>query len=70
MHLPKHDTPVILVDEKGDEYKTKFLVGKSGLSGGWRAYSIAHNLCEGDALVFQFVRPSKAKVIVSAYASC
>ena len=41
---------------------TKYLVGKTGLSGGWRAFSIAHNLIEGDILVFELVQPTKFMV--------
>ncbi|KAG5629112.1 hypothetical protein H5410_000829 [Solanum commersonii] len=33
-HLPKHDANIVLVDEDGDEFSTKYLIGKSGLSGG------------------------------------
>lgn len=62
MHLPKYDTTIILVDKRGAEYKTKFLVGKTGLSGGWRGFSIAHNLLEGDVLVFGLVQPTKFMV--------
>lgn len=37
---------------------------KTGLSGGWRGFSIAHKLLEGDALVFQLIKPCKFKVIL------
>ncbi|KAK1423833.1 hypothetical protein QVD17_19142 [Tagetes erecta] len=63
-HLPKHDETVVLVDENGQESSTKFLVDKSGLSGGWRGFSIAHRLIEGDALVFQLVDRWKFKVYI------
>ncbi|KAG5625152.1 hypothetical protein H5410_010370, partial [Solanum commersonii] len=33
-HLLKHDANVVLVDEDGAEFSTKYLIGKSGLSGG------------------------------------
>ncbi|KAH0764502.1 hypothetical protein KY285_000373 [Solanum tuberosum] len=61
-HLPKHDANIILVDEDGDEFSTKYLIGKSGLSGGWRGFSIAHNLVENDVLVFQLIETCKFKV--------
>uniref|UniRef100_M1DKF3 DNA binding protein n=1 Tax=Solanum tuberosum TaxID=4113 RepID=M1DKF3_SOLTU len=51
-HLPKHDANVVLVDEDGDEFSTKYLIGKNGLSGGGRGFSIAHNLVENGVLVF------------------
>ncbi|PWA52361.1 B3 DNA binding domain-containing protein [Artemisia annua] len=49
--LPKHDETIVLVDEDGQEFNTKFLVGKIGLSGGWRGFSIAHKLLEGDVYI-------------------
>ncbi|XP_027105925.1 B3 domain-containing protein Os01g0234100 isoform X1 [Coffea arabica] len=64
IHLPKKDGIVVLVDENGEEYKTKYLVEKNGLSGGWRGFSIAHNLLEGDVLVFQLIKPCVLKVYI------
>lgn len=61
-HLPKHDDTVVLVDEKNEEFGTNFLVDKNGLSGGWKGFSIAHNLLEKDVLVFQLIEPCKFKV--------
>ncbi|XP_015169163.1 B3 domain-containing protein Os01g0234100-like [Solanum tuberosum] len=63
-HLPKHDDIVVLVDENDEESPTKYLVDKNGLSRGWRGFSIAHNLLEGDVLVFQLIQPSKFKVFI------
>lgn len=62
VHLPKQDDTIALVDEDKQEYKTKYLVNKNGLSGGWRGFSIAHKLLEGDVLIFQLVEPRKLKV--------
>ncbi|KAJ0823973.1 putative transcription factor B3-Domain family [Helianthus annuus] len=64
-HMPKQDETVVLLDENDQEFNTKFLVDKTGLSGGWRGFSIAHNLLEGDALVFQLVDRWKFKVKMS-----
>ncbi|XP_057965292.1 B3 domain-containing protein Os01g0234100-like [Malania oleifera] len=64
MHLPKHDATVVLEDESNKEYETKYLVGKTGLSGGWRGFSIAHKLLTEDVLVFQLVKPTKFKVYI------
>ncbi|KAL3515265.1 hypothetical protein ACH5RR_022167 [Cinchona calisaya] len=64
LHLPKKDDIVVLVDENDQEYKTKYLVEKNGLSGGWRGFSIAHNLLEGDVLVFQLIKPCVLKVYI------
>ncbi|ESR36282.1 hypothetical protein CICLE_v10030084mg, partial [Citrus x clementina] len=63
-NLPKQDTMIVLEDESGSEYDTKYLVEKIGLSAGWRGFSIAHKLVEGDALVFHLVTPSKFKVYI------
>ncbi|XP_049350426.1 B3 domain-containing protein At5g42700-like [Solanum verrucosum] len=63
-HLPKHDANVVLVDEDGAEFSTKYLIGKSGLSGGWRGFSIAHNLVENDVLIFQLIETCKFKVYI------
>ncbi|CAK9150779.1 unnamed protein product [Ilex paraguariensis] len=68
LHLPSYDATVILVDECGDEYETKYLLGRHGLSGGWRAFSISHRLRKGDLLVFHLVGTCKLKVhIVRVY---
>ncbi|WMV12761.1 hypothetical protein MTR67_006146, partial [Solanum verrucosum] len=66
-HLPNHDDNVILVDE--DEFSTKYLIDKNRLSvwgggGGWRGFSIAHNLVENDVLVFQLIETCKFKVYI------
>lgn len=61
-YLPKHDETVYLVDEQEEEYLTKYLALKTGLSGGWRGFSIEHKLVDGDALVFHLIEPAKFKV--------
>ncbi|KAJ0681015.1 putative transcription factor B3-Domain family [Helianthus annuus] len=63
-HMPKQDETIVLVDEDGKEFNTKFLVEKTGLSSGWRAFSIGHKLREGDALVFQLIDSWKFKVYI------
>ncbi|OMO94061.1 hypothetical protein CCACVL1_06206 [Corchorus capsularis] len=70
-YLPKHEKSIItLVDEEGEEFPTIYLLEKTGLSGGWRGFSIDHNLVDGDALVFQLVAPTEFKVyIIRAYES-
>ncbi|XP_021279764.1 B3 domain-containing protein At3g19184-like isoform X3 [Herrania umbratica] len=69
-HLPDQDEMITLVDEKGEEFPTKYLAEKTGLSGGWRGFSLDHNLVDGDALVFQLVTPTEFKVyIIRAYES-
>lgn len=53
---------VLLVDENEKEYKTKYLARKSGLSGGWRRFSIDHKLQVKDVLVFHLIQECKFKV--------
>ncbi|KAJ0010677.1 hypothetical protein Pint_34428 [Pistacia integerrima] len=55
---------MVLEDESGKEYETKYLAEKVGLSAGWRGFSIAHKLVERDVLVFHLVGPSKFKVYI------
>ncbi|MCD7455886.1 hypothetical protein HAX54_029988 [Datura stramonium] len=64
LHMPRHDIAVTLVDESQEEYKTKYLAERNGLSGGWRGFSLAHDLVEGDVLVFQLFRFCKLKVYI------
>ncbi|PIN06059.1 hypothetical protein CDL12_21400 [Handroanthus impetiginosus] len=62
-HLPECDATVVLVDDNEQESDTRFLAEKHGLSAGWRGFSLAHKLLEGDVLVFQLIEPCKFKVI-------
>ena len=64
MHLPANDATIVLEDEAGKEYETNFLVDRSGLSAGWRRFSLDHELKEDDVLVFVLVKPCKFKVAV------
>ncbi|XP_042499842.1 B3 domain-containing protein At3g19184-like isoform X1 [Macadamia integrifolia] len=69
-NLSKRDERIILEDENDEEYETLFLAQKTGLSAGWRGFAIAHELVDGDALVFQLVKPTKFKVyIIRVYGS-
>ncbi|GMP48397.1 hypothetical protein CsSME_00015764 [Camellia sinensis var. sinensis] len=61
LHLPMHDTTVILADECGKEYEANYLVERHGLSAGWRAFSLAHRLLKGDRLVFHLIKPCTLK---------
>ncbi|XP_068642300.1 B3 domain-containing protein At3g19184 isoform X2 [Aristolochia californica] len=63
-HLPRSDEMVTLIDEKGDEYPTVYLAQKTGLSGGWRGFSLDHSLVDGDALVFELVKPTTFKIYI------
>ncbi|XP_071935558.1 uncharacterized protein [Coffea arabica] len=64
LHLPDHDTTIVLEDENRKEYITKYLAQRRGLSAGWMGFSIAHKLVEGDVLVFHMVIANKLKVYV------
>ncbi|XP_057419759.1 B3 domain-containing protein Os01g0234100-like isoform X2 [Lotus japonicus] len=64
LYLPKVDTLIALEDESREIYQTKYLAEKMGLSGGWRGFSIAHNLLELDVLVFHLIQPHKFKVYI------
>ncbi|MCO5583827.1 hypothetical protein L7F22_037742 [Adiantum nelumboides] len=61
-YLPKKDDKVVLENEKGDEWETVYLANKTGLSGGWRGFSLDHGLVDGDALVFELVEPCRFKI--------
>ncbi|KAL1534642.1 B3 domain-containing protein-like protein isoform X2 [Salvia divinorum] len=61
-YLPKRDTPIVLVDEWGNEYTTSYLLDRNGLSAGWRGFSISHRLLKGDILFFHLTAPCKLKV--------
>ncbi|XP_006656731.1 B3 domain-containing protein Os06g0194400 [Oryza brachyantha] len=63
-YLPKRDERIVLVDEADDEFDTLYLANKRGLSGGWRGFSIAHKLVDGDCLVFQLIQRTKFKVYI------
>ncbi|XP_009367365.2 B3 domain-containing protein At3g19184-like isoform X3 [Pyrus x bretschneideri] len=63
-NLPKRDDIVTLIDEDEDECEVIYLAEKRGLSGGWRGFAIDHGLVDGDALVFQRIRPKTLKVYI------
>ncbi|RZC45637.1 hypothetical protein C5167_038588 [Papaver somniferum] len=63
-NMSQEDISMTLLDEEGEEHIAKYLAGKCGLSGGWRGFSIAHKLVEGDAVVFQLIKINKFKVYI------
>ncbi|KAL8459318.1 hypothetical protein ACS0TY_036707 [Phlomoides rotata] len=63
-HLPNRDVIMNLVDENDEVSEAKYLVLKSGLSGGWRGFALSHELVDGDALVFQLTDPTTFKVYI------
>lgn len=62
-HLPKKDTPMTLIDERGEESPTLYLAEKNGLSAGWRGFAIDHELVDGDAVIFELVSRTTFKVL-------
>ncbi|KAL2933332.1 hypothetical protein RDABS01_016451 [Bienertia sinuspersici] len=62
--LPRDDGMVTLVDEEGDEYLVVYLARKRGLSGGWKGFAEAHQLVDGDAIIFQVINRSILKVYI------
>ncbi|ERN17562.1 hypothetical protein AMTR_s00059p00130960 [Amborella trichopoda] len=68
-NLPKNDAIITLEDEDCNEFQTNFLAQKTGLSAGWRGFAIDHELNDGDAVVFQLVKPLKFKVMIWLSAS-
>jgi len=60
--MPRNNITVTLEDENGDEYPVNYIVDKTALSAGWKKFSSARELMEGDVLVFQLVRASVFKV--------
>ncbi|KAK6160727.1 hypothetical protein DH2020_004108 [Rehmannia glutinosa] len=62
--LPRNDGVLLLVDEQGEEWPVIHLARKSGLSGGWKKFAVDHDLVDGDALVFQLIKPTVFKVFI------
>ncbi|GAB4852727.1 hypothetical protein Ancab_016939 [Ancistrocladus abbreviatus] len=62
--LPRQDEVMTLVDEEGNEYPTVYLARKRGLSGGWKRFSVEHELVDGDAVVFQVIKHRVLKVYI------
>ena len=60
--MPKRDERIVLEDDKNEEWETIYLANKTGLSGGWRGFSLDHGLVDGDALVFELAEPLRFKV--------
>ncbi|XP_074317886.1 B3 domain-containing protein Os01g0234100-like [Silene latifolia] len=63
-HLPICDSNIELIDEAGMKFECKYLVHKSGLSGGWRGFSLDHKLREGDVVIFQLIAVTTFKVYI------
>uniref|UniRef100_A0A0V0H7S6 Putative ovule protein n=1 Tax=Solanum chacoense TaxID=4108 RepID=A0A0V0H7S6_SOLCH len=63
-NLPRRDDTITLIDETGEEWPTVYLAQKCGLSGGWKRFSVDHDLADGDTIVFHLIRPTKFKAYI------
>ncbi|XP_026413137.1 putative B3 domain-containing protein At5g58280 isoform X2 [Papaver somniferum] len=61
-YLTEEKMTIVLEDEEGVEYDTIYIGEKTGLSGGWKAFAKDHKLDDGDALVFELIKPTRFKV--------
>ncbi|CAK7339522.1 unnamed protein product [Dovyalis caffra] len=59
-NLPKEDAMMVLEDESGKSYQTKYPAYKRDLSAGWRGFSKAHKLMKGDGYIKQKSSLAKA----------
>ncbi|KAK9136024.1 hypothetical protein Syun_015354 [Stephania yunnanensis] len=64
MYMPKEDCQITLVDDNEEQYVTNYIFSSHGLSGGWKGFSVAHGLVEGDTLIFHLVEAAKFKVTI------
>jgi hypothetical protein len=60
--MPNNDSIVALEDEKDEELDTNYLACKKGLSGGWAGLALSHGIRDGDATVFQLIKPTTFQV--------
>ncbi|KAF6176137.1 hypothetical protein GIB67_023428 [Kingdonia uniflora] len=66
--LPKHDVTITLIDEDKVKSTVKFGSVSMAFGTGWKDFTTAHKLVEGDALVFQLIKATEFQVfIVRAY---
>lgn len=63
-YLPLRDDRIILQDDKDEETECVYLANKVGLSGGWRGWSLDHELVDGDCCIFELVEPLRFKVYI------
>ncbi|XP_020270118.1 uncharacterized protein LOC109845291 isoform X2 [Asparagus officinalis] len=60
-NLPAHDLKMILEDERGSEYKVKYIGRRAAIDGGWKRFVLAHKLELDDVLVFELQKPTRFK---------
>ncbi|KAG9158379.1 hypothetical protein Leryth_013133 [Lithospermum erythrorhizon] len=69
-HLPKSTVDIVLEDEEGNEYDAVYIGRRSGLSGGWRGFALHYKLDDGDAVVFELIKPTRFKVYIVRASEC
>lgn len=55
---------MVLEDEEGVEFDAVYIGNRTGLSGGWRGFSMHHDLEDGDSLVFELAEPDRFKIYI------
>uniref|UniRef100_A0ACD5Y0D6 Uncharacterized protein n=1 Tax=Avena sativa TaxID=4498 RepID=A0ACD5Y0D6_AVESA len=63
-HLPPDEHKMVLEDEEGGEFDAVYIGKRTGLSGGWRGFSMHHDLEDGDSLVFELAEPDRFKIYI------
>uniref|UniRef100_A0A6M2EZT8 TF-B3 domain-containing protein n=1 Tax=Populus davidiana TaxID=266767 RepID=A0A6M2EZT8_9ROSI len=67
-NLPRRGDVITSIDEDADEYQVTYVARenrrKNRLSGGWKGFAVAHGLLDGDAVVFQLIKPTACKVYI------
>ena len=63
-HLPPREHKMVLEDEEGVEFDAVYIGNRTGLSGGWRGFSMHHDLEDGDSLVFELAEPDRFKIYI------
>ncbi|KAK9109169.1 hypothetical protein Sjap_017229 [Stephania japonica] len=64
IYMPKEDCQINLVDDNEGQYVTNYKFSSRVLNGGWKRFSVAHGLNEGDTLIFHLVEAVKFKVTI------
>ncbi|KAL3694034.1 hypothetical protein R1sor_007685 [Riccia sorocarpa] len=60
----RKDEDVLLWDEHGKSWPAKYKHDRHALSGGWRKFSIDHNLQCGDIVTFELIRRTEFKISI------
>ncbi|CAI9282955.1 unnamed protein product [Lactuca saligna] len=62
--MPKEETTFALENETCEKWEVKYIAYKNGISAGWKSFVVAHDLIEGDVLVFHLMEAFKFKVYI------